>query len=133
MVDPSGEIGNTIGDLASAANLFAPLLTDLAHEEMHCAFLDRDRRLLMVRVVNRGSYGRIVMPTRAVIRDALLLGADALIIAHNHPSGDAEPSVADKIATRLLADTARPLGVKVIDHLIFAEKRVTSFRALGLL
>ncbi len=56
-----------------------------------------------------------------------------IVIAHNHPSGDPEPSKADIAATRMLVHAARALEIRVLDHLIFTTTRCTSFRALGLL
>jgi DNA repair protein RadC len=70
---------------------------------------------------------------REIFRAALNHGAVGLIIAHNHPSGNPEPSRADIEATRTLAQTAASLGIVLHDHLIFAGDDCRSFRALGLL
>jgi DNA repair protein RadC len=125
--------GEGVGDLAAAVRLFGATLAALPHEELRCAYLDPALRPIMVRTVRERAPGTVAVPLRAIIRDALLLDAAALIMAHNHPSGSAEPSPADKAATRRLAELARPLGIRLIDHLIFAAGGVTSFRALGLL
>jgi DNA repair protein RadC len=60
-------------------------------------------------------------------------GAVAVVMAHNHPSGDPTPSIADREATRLLAGALKTLDVRLVDHLIVAGQGVTSFRSLGLL
>ena len=82
----------------------------------------------------RGSHeSQVELPLRSLIRDALTLDADALIMAHNHPSGHARPSTADKTVTRRVAQIARGLNIRLLDHLIFAGEAVVSFRAMGLL
>jgi DNA repair protein RadC len=73
------------------------------------------------------------LPLRQIIGAALAHGSQGLILAHNHPSGDASPSRADLDATRRLADTAASLGIRVHDHLIFAGRDCRSLRAMGLL
>jgi len=80
-----------------------------------------------------GSADAADLPLRDIVADALRLGSTGLVLAHNHPSGDAEPSQADLRTSRLLADTVRNLGIRLIDHLIFAGEDVRSLRDLGLL
>lgn len=122
-----------IGDLYAATSLFAPALAGLDHEELCIAHLDGDLRLLKL-TATRGSDDRSVdMPIRVLLHDALALGSRALLIAHNHPGGDATPSRADKAATRRLVDLTRPLDIRLIDHLIFAGNGCISFREMGLL
>ena len=73
------------------------------------------------------------LPLRAIVAEALALGAEALVVGDNHPSGDPTPSPADYEATRALAETARRLGIRVRDHLVFAGGEMRSFRELGLI
>ena len=122
-----------IGDIASATLLFAPRLARLGYEELHVVHLDQRLRPVKRTEVRGELPDAVSLPLRTLIRDALLLDAPALIMAHNHPGGSAAPSRADTIATRRLVEIAVPLGIRVIDHLIFAGDTVTSFRALGLL
>jgi len=122
-----------IGGYASATALFAPIFAGLDHEALGVAHLDADLGLIRLTTLNGGRADRIELPLRKVIGDALALGAHALIVAHNHPHGDPAPSQADKMATRRLTETARPLDIRVIDHLIFGGDNVVSFRGLGLL
>lgn len=114
------------------AALFADRLAGLPVERLEVAHLDRAGRLLGYSSV-AGGTGSTPLPIRRIIADALALDADALVIAHNHPSGDPTPSPADLRATRRLADAAHPLGLRVIDHLVVADGGWRSFRTLGLL
>ena len=73
------------------------------------------------------------LPIRSIIADAAAHDSAGLILAHNHPSGDASPSSADCNATRRLACAAEALQCPIVDHLVFGGDRSTSFRELGLL
>jgi DNA repair protein RadC len=117
-----------------AADLFRPLFADLAGEAVAMAYLDREQKLLEVRLLSQGSsIDEVTLPLREILSEALRLGADGLIIAHNHPSGDPTPSRTDLDATRELAATARNLGIRLVDHLILGGGEVTSLRGLGLM
>lgn len=115
-----------------ARRLLAPLFGDAAAEKIAVLHLGDDRQLLALRDYPGGAADA-ELPLRAVMEEALRLGTVGLILAHNHPSGDPEPSAADLRVSRLLADTARSLGIRLIDHLIFAGDDVRSLRELGLL
>jgi len=80
-----------------------------------------------------GSLGTLHLRMRALFGEALRLGASGLILAHNHPSGQCQPSGSDLTATRQLQDVARALDITLIDHLIFTNRAVYSMRAGGLL
>lgn len=121
-----------IADAHAAGSLFACL----AHEPvevMAFVYLAGDQRVLGLRHARSGSVSRLVLPIREIAADALAFGAVAVVMAHNHPSGDPTPSIADKEATRLLARALEVLEVRLVDHLIVARAGITSFRGLGLL
>jgi DNA repair protein RadC len=121
-----------LADPAAAGALFA-CLVDEATEVMAFVYLDGDQRVLGMRHARSGSIDRLVLPIRAVAADALAFDATGVVMAHNHPSGDPNPSIADREATRLLARALATLEVRLIDHLIVARDGITSFRRLGLL
>ena len=116
-----------------AAALFGPCFGEAADESVAIAHLDAGRRLIELVVVPPGEAAEVDLPIRRIIEDALRLGASGMLLAHNHPSGDAQPSWDDVEATRELAETAARLGIRLYDHLIFAGEEVCSLRALGLL
>jgi DNA repair protein RadC len=102
-------------------------------EEFHLLFLDRKNALIRHERQQRGTVDHTPVYIREVVGRALELGASALILVHNHPSGDPTPSQADIAVTRDIARAAAPLGVTVHDHLIIGRGRHASLRDLGLL
>jgi DNA repair protein RadC len=109
---------------------------NIAHgtvEEFHLLFLDRKNTLIKHERQQRGTIDHTPVYPREVVKRALELNASALILVHNHPSGDPTPSKADIAVTRDIINAAKPLGVTVHDHLIIGRGRHTSLRDLGLL
>jgi DNA repair protein RadC len=102
-------------------------------EEFHILFLDRKNVLIKHEQQQRGTVDHTPVYPREVVKRALELQASALILVHNHPSGDPTPSKADIAVTRDIVKAAQPLGVTVHDHLIIGRGRHTSLRDLGLL
>ena len=102
-------------------------------EEFHILFLDRKNVLIRHERQQRGTIDHTPVYPREVVKRALELDAAALILVHNHPSGDPTPSKADIAVTRDIINAAKPLGVTVHDHLIIGRGRHTSLRDLGLL
>ena len=107
----------------------------LAHEpreQFRVIFLDKKNQLIADEVMNRGTVDHAPVYPREVVRRALELSASALILVHNHPSGDPTPSQADITMTREVVEAARSLRIAVHDHLVVGRDGVASFRALGL-
>jgi DNA repair protein RadC len=102
-------------------------------EEFHILFLDRKNVLIKHERQQRGTVDHTPVYTREVVKRALELGASALILVHNHPSGDPTPSKADIAVTKDIVKAAQPLGVTVHDHLIIGRGHHASLRDLGLL
>jgi DNA repair protein RadC len=102
-------------------------------EEFHILFLDRKNALIKDERQQRGTIDHSPVYTREVVKRALDLGASALILVHNHPSGDPTPSAADIAVTNDIIKTAAALGIAVHDHLIIGRGGHTSFRDLGLI
>ncbi|TGX42550.1 DNA repair protein [Sphingomonas naasensis] len=121
-----------LADPAAAGMLFA-CLADEATEICVAVYLDPDQRVLGLRHARSGAADRMVLPIRDIAADALAFGAAAVVVAHNHPSGDPRPSIADREATRRLARGLDALDMRLLDHLIVARGGITSFRRLGLL
>lgn len=103
-----------------------------AVEQVRVLFLNRKNRLIADEVMARGTIDHAPVYPREIARRALILNASALIIAHNHPSGDASPSQADITMTKTLADILRPLEILIHDHIVMARNGHSSMKSLGL-
>ena len=108
-------------------------LGTLGHEVFCVLFLDAQNRLLMFDEMFRGTLTQTSVYPREVVKRALELHAGAVVLAHNHPSGVAEPSRADEFLTQSLKSALQLVDVRVLDHLIVGASGVTSFAERGLL
>lgn len=102
-------------------------------EEFRLLFLDKKNGLIGDEVMHKGTVDHTPVYPREIVRRALQLNASAVILVHNHPSGDPSPSRADIEMTNEIVSLAEPLGIVVHDHLIVGRKGHSSFRALGLI
>jgi DNA repair protein RadC len=118
---------------SDAAALFAPYFAGAVGERVAAIHLDKLHAMIALTLEEPGGAHETDLPIGPLLARALRVGADAIIVAHNHPSGDPTPSEADIAATRRLADAASAVSVRLFDHLIFAGGECRSFRALGLL
>ena len=122
--------------LASWQALIDYLTIDMAHlthERVRVLYLDTRNRLILDHLVTDGSIDEAAIHPREVVKKALELGATALILVHNHPSGSPEPSRADIAITNRIAEAGRLLGIVVHDHVIIGREGHTSFKARGLI
>lgn len=128
------ELPLKIDGLAAARTFFAGCLAecDSENETLFVAHLDRDCNCVRL-TRHPGDPSGTDFPLRTIIADAALHGSSAIVLAHNHPSGDPEPSAADKRATRRLACAAEALDCTIADHLVFGGSDCASFRQMGLL
>jgi DNA repair protein RadC len=121
--------------ISSWSALLAYVKTALAHqarEQFRVLFLDKKNQLIADEIMNRGTVDHAPVYPREVMRRALELSASAVILVHNHPSGDPTPSGADIDMTRQVVDAGRSLRIAVHDHLIVGRDGVASLKALGL-
>jgi DNA repair protein RadC len=101
-------------------------------EQFRVMFLDKKNQLIADEVMNEGTVDHAPVYPREVMRRALELSASAVILAHNHPSGDPTPSSADVDMTRQVVEAGRPLRITVHDHIVVGREGVASLKALGL-
>ncbi len=102
-------------------------------EQFRLLFLDKKNRLIADELQQKGTVDHTPVYPREVIKRALELGASALILVHNHPSGDATPSQADIEMTHEVQEAAAKLGISVHDHIVISKSGHNSFKSLGLL
>ncbi|MGE0116031.1 MAG: DNA repair protein RadC [Steroidobacteraceae bacterium] len=108
-------------------------LRDLPHEVFCCLYLDNRHRVIAFEELFRGTLDGANVHPREVVKRALAHNAAALILAHNHPSGVAEPSHADELITRRLKEALNLVDIRVLDHLIVGDSHCESFAERGLL
>lgn len=113
--------------------IFGPRLQDLPVEEFHVAILDSQHRLERDVTVTRGLLNSSLVHPREVFREAISENAAAIILVHNHPSGDPTPSPDDRVTTEQLVAAGRLLDIPVQDHIIIGRGRYLSFAEAGLL
>jgi DNA repair protein RadC len=123
----------TIGSSADAAAIITPLLQDLNHEAFCVVYLNHANRVLRHELVSTGGITGTVADIRIILKNALLHNANKLIVAHNHPSGNPQPSGADKELTRKMKEAAALMDIQLLDHLIIAGSGYTSLADEGLI
>jgi DNA repair protein RadC len=122
--------------ISSWTALLAYVRAALAHEpreQVRVLFLDKKNQLIADETAGEGTVDHAPVYPRELMRRALELSASALILVHNHPSGDPTPSSADVEITRQIVEAGRPLRIAVHDHLVVGRDGIASFKALGLI
>ncbi|MDF1573566.1 MAG: DNA repair protein RadC [Bacteroidales bacterium] len=113
--------------------IFHPLMGDLEHEEFWLLMLNRANRVLGRYKVSQGGLSGTVIDTRIILKKSLDNLASSIIVCHNHPSGNMQPSDADVKITEKLKKAAEMLEIKLLDHVIIADKSYFSFADEGLI
>jgi DNA repair protein RadC len=118
---------------SDVAGHYLPLMRDLRKEVFKVLLLNRANRFIKEAFISEGTLDASVVHPRDVFREALLEPAAAIILIHNHPSGNPSPSDEDLRITKQLVEAGRLLGIKVYDHIILAGESYASFADQGLL
>ena len=124
-------IGRTLSTPAASAAALAALLQDEPGEVFAILCLSTKHRVIAYHEVSRGTLAATLVHPREVFKAALLANAAAIIVTHNHPSGDPTPSADDMALTTRLVDAGQLIGVEVLDHIIVGDGRYFSFREGG--
>jgi DNA repair protein RadC len=132
-VDVKMRRGEQLGSSAVVATYLQAKLGGLDHEVCVVLFLDLKNRLIEYSEMFRGTINNTAVHVREVIREALRLGCGAVVIAHNHPSGNLDPSAADIEMTRRLKEALALMDIRLHDHVIVGGNASASFVALGLI
>ena len=117
---------------ATVKNFLALKLADLEHEVFSVLWLDSQNRVLEYQDLFRGTLSQTSVYPREIVKAGLALNAGACILAHNHPSGMAEPSYADKALTEALKNAIAMVDIRVLDHIIVGGLSTVSFAERGL-
>lgn len=118
----------TLSDPSSVVTLLRKIVPDNVREHLLAIYLDGTHTPIAYYIVATGNANACPVHPREVFQPAILAGATALIVAHNHPSGSVEASPEDRDMTRRLIEAGKLLGVPLLDHVIFTESEHYSFR-----
>jgi DNA repair protein RadC len=125
--------GDALTSPAATREYLISKLRDRDHEIFACLFLDTRNRVIVYDEIFRGTLDGASVHPREIVTEALGHNAAAVIFAHNHPSGVAEPSGADERITRRLRDALALVDIRVLDHFVIGDERPVSFAERGLL
>ena len=115
-VDARSEI---IREAETAAEILRKLLLENSREHFYALYLDTKNRVINYALIGVGALNKCQVSCTEIIRRALMCGSVSIIVGHNHPSGDLEPSAADEQVTKQLVAAARTVELKLLDHIIF--------------
>ena len=113
--------------------LFQPLLGDIHHEEFWVLLLNRSNRVIDKVRISQGGISGTIIDTRIILKNAVDRLSSAIILCHNHPSGNLKPSDADIRITNKLKDSAQIMDINLLDHIIIADNSYFSFADEGLI
>lgn len=125
--------GSALTSPAATKDFVQVELAEQEQEIFACIFLDNRHRIIQFEKLFYGTLTGSSVHPREVVKRALLLNAGAVIFAHNHPSGVAEPSTADRSITRQLEDALKLIEVRILDHIVVSAEGVVSFAERGFL
>jgi DNA repair protein RadC len=125
--------GQSIRSPADSREFLVARLRDRPHEVFCCLFLDNRHRVLAFDELFRGTIDNTTVYPREVVRQALKRNAAAVILAHNHPSGVAEPSEADQLITQRIRNALELIDVRLLDHFVIGDGACTSLASRGLI
>lgn len=111
----------------------APTMRDLAHEEFRVLLLNTQHAVTRELTITRGVLDGSVVHPREVFKQAIAESAAAIVLVHNHPSGDPTPSPEDRAVTRQLASAGEVVGIPVLDHVVIGDGRYCSFVEAGMM
>jgi len=124
--------GPTLTDPRATREYLRVKMRDLPHEIFAAIYLDNRNRVIKYSELFRGTIDGATVHPREVVKEALAYNAAAVILAHNHPSGVAEPSQADELITRRLKEALATVDIRVLDHLVIGDGRVESMAERGM-
>lgn len=115
------------------ADIFQPILSDLLHEEFWILFLNRSNKVITQMKLSQGGISGTVTDVRIVMKKAIECLASGIIVCHNHPSGNLNPSESDSKITQKIKDAGSLMDIQLLDHLIISDKDYYSFADNGVL
>ena len=126
-------VSKRINEPKDIAHIIKPLLLEADREHCLVIMLKGKNRITAINTVSIGTLTSSLVHPREVFKPAILTNAASIILAHNHPSGDPEPSEEDLETTKRLVEAGKIMGIEVLDHIIVAGDKFLSFKEKGLL
>ena len=123
----------SLSSSGAAFSILKPVLIGLTYEEFWVLYLDNSNVLIERSLLGKGGFTATVVDIRLVLQQAIRWGATAMIVAHNHPTGNLKPSHSDKALTQKLKEAAKVLDIKLLDHIIVGKNEYFSFADQNLL
>ena len=123
----------SVRDSRGIAAILMPIMQDLTHEIFYVLYLNRANKIIHQEMISKGGVESTVADVRIIMKNALSHLASSICIAHNHPSGNLQPSMADRKLTEKVRQAAQLLDIKLLDHLIIGQQSYFSFSDSGLL
>ena len=133
ILEQRAKYGPLLDSPAAVKDYLRLSLGGLEHEEFACVWLDAQHKVIKIERVFRGTLTQTSVYPREIVKLALQHNAAAVIFAHNHPSGNSNPSTADELLTRTLKDALALIDVRALDHFIVTPHAVVSFAERGLI
>jgi DNA repair protein RadC len=127
----SADVVMRIKSSSDAFDVVAPTLKDLNHEEFWVVLLSQANKVIGLKKISMGGIAGTVTDVRIIMKEAVMVSAPAIILAHNHPSGNIEPSFADENITKKIKEGAALLDIRVLDHIIVGGDAYYSFADEG--
>lgn len=127
-VDYDADPDDTIECFRDVRERYEPQLRDKMQEHLYALFLDSTNTLITDQMVAKGEADKVNVPKRAIVRSACLVNAVGVIMLHNHPSGDPQPSEKDVDVTEEIRDALDAVGVELLDHVIIGDGESRSLR-----
>lgn len=124
---------NQIRSSADVKDLMLPYFSDLTHEEFFCIFLNRANKVIKIDQLSKGGISGTVTDVRILFKSAILNTASGVIVAHNHPSGNINPSESDSKITAKIKEAGNLLDIQLLDHLIIHDSDYYSFADNGMI
>ena len=121
----------TLGNSADCYERLLPYVDDMRQEHFIIIYLNQKQYVLKTECVSNGGITHAIADPKVIFRNAISMGATALVMAHNHPSGNPTPSVEDRQLTKKFISAGKLLDVKIIDHIIIGNEHYYSFRDNG--
>lgn len=133
MIDDMKISGIDMSSIGLVKSFLCGKIGGLEHEVFYCLFLNSRHRLISAQEMFRGTLTQTSVYPREIVKAALALNASAVIVAHNHPSGDTLPSYADENLTEMLKEALKLVDVRVLDHIIVSGNNSRSMAETGLI